>query len=132
MRQKKIQKVIVGADRIATNGDFANKIGTYSLAVLSLHHRVPFFIAAPETTIDHHSDSGAKIPVEQRDADEVRGVVCHSGRLVWSPSNCSVYNPSFDVTPAQFIDGMILDVGFFSGDDLRNGCLSRLTPRALS
>jgi methylthioribose-1-phosphate isomerase len=103
MRQGKIQKIFVGADRIAKNGDAANKIGTYSVAVQARHHRVPFYVVAPTTTLDLACPSGDQIPIEQRDADEVR-----AGR---APVGCEVYNPSFDVTPHELITAIVLDTG---------------------
>jgi methylthioribose-1-phosphate isomerase len=103
MSQGKVNKVFVGADRIAVNGDFANKIGTYSLAVLAHHHKIPFYVVAPRTTYDDKCASGADIPVEQRNADEVR--------MGKSPANTPVWNPSFDVTPRQLISGIVFDDG---------------------
>ncbi len=97
----KVQKVFVGADRIARNGDFANKIGTYGLAVVSHHHQVPFYVVAPHTTFDTHCASGREITIEQRGAEEVR-----AGR---SPAECAVWNPAFDVTPRTLISGIVLD-----------------------
>ncbi len=99
----KVQKVFVGADRIARNGDFANKIGTYSVAVLAHHHQIPFYVVAPRTTFDAECASGREIPIELRPADEVR-----AGN---SPSACQVYNPAFDVTPRALITGIVLDDG---------------------
>ncbi|MES1186134.1 MAG: S-methyl-5-thioribose-1-phosphate isomerase [Myxococcales bacterium] len=103
MAQRKIQKVFVGADRIAANGDVANKIGTYGVAVLAHFHRVPFYVVAPRTTFDPACPSGRDIPIEQRDADEVR-----AGK---SPITSRVYNPAFDVTPRELITGIVLDDG---------------------
>jgi methylthioribose-1-phosphate isomerase len=93
--------VFVGADRIAKNGDFANKIGTYGVAVLAHHHKIPFYAVAPRTTFDPSCPSGQDIPIEQRAADEVR-----AGK---SPVDCRVYNPAFDVTPRELITGIVLD-----------------------
>lgn len=101
MSQGKVNKVFVGSDRIARNGDFANKIGTYSLAVLAHHHKVPFYTVAPETTLDLNCPSGKEIPIEQRNPEEVR-----AGK---SPANCAVWNPSFDVTPRELITGIVLN-----------------------
>lgn len=101
MSMGKVQKVFVGADRIAQNGDFANKIGTYGLAVVSHHHKVPFYVVAPHTTFDSRCASGKEITIEQRCADEVR-----AGR---SPAECAVWNPAFDVTPRTLISGIVLD-----------------------
>lgn len=105
MARGQVDCVVVGADRIAANGDVANKIGTYSLAVLARHHRIPFFVAAPVSTIDLGSRSGANIPVEQRDLGEVTGYV---------PAGVSVANPAFDVTPARLITAIITDAGVAS------------------
>lgn len=109
MQQNKVDVVITGADRIARNGDSANKIGTYSLAVLAKHHGVPFYIAAPRTTLDLQCASGADIPIEQRSAAEVRGVSLVEESIEWVPGDSPVYNPAFDVTPAALISGWILD-----------------------
>ncbi|PYM72926.1 MAG: S-methyl-5-thioribose-1-phosphate isomerase, partial [Candidatus Rokuibacteriota bacterium] len=102
-----VDLVVTGADRIAANGDTANKIGTYSLAVLAAHHRVPFYIAAPFSTIDPSIASGAQIPIEERDASEVRRV----GGQQTAPSASPVFNPAFDVTPAGLIAAIITERG---------------------
>ena len=107
MRQAKIDLVIVGADRIATNGDFANKIGTYALAVLALHHGVPFYCAAPSTTIDPALSDGDRIPIEQRGPEEVTML---AGRRI-APAAAAVLNPAFDVTPARYVSGFVTDRG---------------------
>lgn len=107
MKQGKIDMVITGADRIAKNGDTANKIGTYSLAVLAKHHKVDFYIAAPYSTFDFSIKDGSFIPIEERDGDEVRKM---QGKLI-APSDAPVYNPSFDITPARFIKGFITENG---------------------
>jgi len=107
MREKKIDLVIVGADRIAANGDVANKIGTYSLAIAAKHHGVPFYVAAPSSTIDPETLSGADIHIEQRGADEVR----RTGGAITAPADVDVYNPAFDVTPASLITAIITDRG---------------------
>ena len=107
MRQAKVDLVIVGADRIAANGDFANKIGTYSLAVLALHHGVPFYCAAPSSTIDVALADGAGIPIEQRAPEEVKSV---AGRLI-APAEAAALNPAFDVTPARYVTAFITDRG---------------------
>jgi methylthioribose-1-phosphate isomerase len=107
MRQAKIDIVIVGADRIAANGDFANKIGTYSLAVLALHHGVPFYCAAPSSTIDCALADGDAIPIEQRAPDELKTL---AGRLV-APAGVAALNPAFDVTPARYVTGFVTDRG---------------------
>ncbi len=107
MAQGKIAAAIVGADRITRRGDVANKIGTYSVAVLCHHHNIPFFVAAPWTTIDLSLEDGADIPIEQRPADEVR---IHGGTLM-TPASMDVENPAFDVTPAELITAIITDRG---------------------
>jgi len=99
--------VIVGADRVAANGDTANKIGTYSLAVLARHHGVKFMVVAPRSTIDRRCVDGRSIEIEQRPADEVRSV---AGRPV-APAGAPVFNPSFDVTPAGLIDALVTEAG---------------------
>ncbi|MBS0624868.1 MAG: S-methyl-5-thioribose-1-phosphate isomerase [Verrucomicrobia bacterium] len=110
MQQGKIDRVLVGADRIAANGDFANKIGTYSVAVLAHFHGVPFHVAAPYTTIDPNCPSGDQIRIEERSPDEVRGY----GKICWSPKDAPVYNPAFDVTPSSLVTSYILNVGNLS------------------
>jgi methylthioribose-1-phosphate isomerase len=107
MREKSIDIVIVGADRIAANGDVANKIGTYSLAIAARHHAIPFYVAAPSSTVDPETATGADIHIEQRAADEVRRT---AGSLT-APANVAVYNPAFDVTPAALITAIITDRG---------------------
>jgi len=107
MARGKVNKVVVGADRIAANGDTANKIGTYSVACLASLHEVPFYVAAPVSTIDSDIPDGAAIPIEERDAQEVRGF----GDCVTSIPGCEVYNPAFDVTPATLIAGIITEKG---------------------
>ncbi len=107
MREKRIQLVIVGADRIAANGDTANKIGTYGVAALARMHDIPFYIAAPESTFDRHTADGCAIPIEQRSPEEVTHL--HGQRI--APAEVAVYNPAFDVTPAALITGFITDKG---------------------
>ena len=109
MARGEVDLVVTGADRIAANGDTANKIGTYGVAVLAHHHGVPFYIAAPFSTIDPALASGAQIPIEERDGDEVRRV----GAQQTAPSGTPVYNPAFDVTPAALISAIITDRGVF-------------------
>ncbi|MEY2567786.1 MAG: methylthioribose-phosphate isomerase [Actinomycetota bacterium] len=99
--------VIVGADRIAANGDVANKVGTYTLAVLAAHHRVPFYVAAPLSTVDPACPSGASIPIERRDPDEVLAVM---GTRV-APAGTTAENRAFDVTPAQLVTAIITEAG---------------------
>ncbi len=107
MKEGKIQAVIVGADRIAANGDTANKIGTYGVAVLAKAHGIPFYVAAPSSTFDLALDSGAGIPIEQRDPREVT----HGFGRQTAPDGVKVYNPAFDVTPAGFIAAIITEKG---------------------
>jgi len=107
MKQGKIDGVIVGADRIAANGDTANKIGTYSLAVLAHAHGIPLYVAAPFSTIDFTTKEGADIPIEERSAEEVLSV----GGVRTAPDGIDVYNPAFDVTPCHLIDAIITERG---------------------
>ena len=107
MAKGEIDAVIVGADRIAANGDTANKIGTYSLAVLAHHHGIPFYVAAPVSTIDGSIADGAKIPIEERDHEEVTHV--HGAQI--APTDAHVRNPAFDVTPAALITAIITGQG---------------------
>jgi methylthioribose-1-phosphate isomerase len=109
MARGEVDLVITGADRIAANGDTANKIGTYALAVIARHHGVPFYVAAPFATIDPALASGDRIPIEERDAAEVRGV---AGRVT-APADSPVFNPAFDVTPASLIAAIITERGVF-------------------
>lgn len=110
MQQGKIDLVIVGADRIAANGDTANKIGTYSLAVLANAHGIPFYVAAPTSSIDLKVPSGQDIPIEERDPKELREFF---GVQV-APAEVPVYNPAFDVTPAKLITGIVTEKGIVS------------------
>jgi len=103
----RVDVVIVGADRIAANGDVANKIGTYSLAVLARHHGIPFYVAAPTSTVDPQARDGSDIIIEQRSPDEVRVI---AGQTI-APSEALVYSPAFDVTPAALITGIITNIG---------------------
>lgn len=107
MQSGRVHVVITGADRIAANGDTANKIGTYGLAVLARHHKLPFYIAAPKSTFDLDLDSGDAIPIEQRDRHEVT----HIGGQQLAPDATDVYNPAFDVTPAELITAIICERG---------------------
>jgi methylthioribose-1-phosphate isomerase len=113
MKQGRIDACVTGADRIAANGDTANKIGTYSLAVLAKENNVPFYVAAPSSTFDLSISSGDEIPIEQRDAVEV---TCFTGRTV-APAGISVYNPAFDVTEAQLITAIITEKGLIERPD---------------
>ncbi len=107
MKQGKINKVIVGADRIAANGDVANKIGTYSLAVLAKKHNIPFYVAAPLSTMDLSVQNGDEIPIEERSAEEITTI---RGIRV-APEGVHVYNPAFDVTPNRYITAIITEAG---------------------
>jgi methylthioribose-1-phosphate isomerase len=107
MSRAMIDAVIVGADRIAANGDTANKIGTYMVAVLAWTHNVPFYIAAPRSTIDPELQDGSGIPIEQRDPSEVTNL---NGKRI-APRGANALNPAFDVTPAKYISGIITEVG---------------------
>ncbi len=126
MAQGKIDKAIVGSDRIALNGDFANKIGTYNIAVLCEFHKIPFYVAAPYTTIDFECPSGKNIPIEERSAKEVKGVQGSFGDVEWAPAESQVYNPSFDITPANLVDSWILDTGSYNYEQIQMGILSDL------
>lgn len=126
MRDGKVDCILVGADRIAVNGDFANKVGTYSLAVNAHHHNVPFYVVAPYTTVDVECLNGEQIPIEERAAAEVRGVSGSFGDVCWSPTDTPVFNPAFDVTPAALITGWILDKGVFNQDQINKGALKTL------
>jgi len=102
-----VSGIVVGADRIATNGDTANKVGTYTLAVLANYHKIPFYVAAPISTIDPHIESGNDIPIEERDPEEVT----HCGGKRIAPEGTKVYNPSFDLTPNVLINAIITEKG---------------------
>ncbi len=117
MRRKEIHSVWVGADRIAANGDTANKIGTYALALAARHHGVPFYVAAPTSTFDLTLESGEEIPIEERDPAEV---VAPQG-MVLAPEGTQVWNPAFDVTPAELVSAIVTEKGIFRGPgyDLR-------------
>ncbi|NIF23508.1 S-methyl-5-thioribose-1-phosphate isomerase [Candidatus Pantoea multigeneris] len=121
MAAGEVDAVWVGADRIAANGDAANKIGTYSLAVLAHYHQIPFYVAAPQTTLDRHCPEGAAIPIEQRAASEVTGVSGSFGSVQWAPQNARVFNPAFDVTPAALISGWVLDSGVVTPEQVKAG-----------
>jgi methylthioribose-1-phosphate isomerase len=112
MRKGEIDCVVVGADRIAANGDTANKIGTYSVAVLARENHIPFYVAAPISTLDLTLASGEQIPIEERSAAEVTQI---QGRQI-APEGVQVRNPAFDVTPARYIAGIITEKGVVRGD----------------
>ena len=109
MAKGKIDKVFVGADRIAANGDAANKIGTYSIAVLAKYHGIPFYVVAPLSTFDLNIETGRAIPIEERGADEVRTI---GGKFI-APKDVKVYNPAFDVTPNELITAIITEKGIW-------------------
>ena len=113
MSRGEIDAVIVGADRVAGNGDVANKIGTYMVAVLAHRHRIPFYVAAPLSTIDRAIASGDAIPIEERGAAEVRG---HGG-VEWAPAGVAVRNPAFDVTPAALVTALVTERGVMPAPD---------------
>lgn len=113
MKSGAIDAVIVGADRIAANGDVANKIGTYMVAVLAARHNIPFYVAAPLSTFDLSAASGDAIPIEERSADEVTGF----RNVRWAPEGVLVANPAFDVTPAELIAAIITEKGVISRPD---------------
>ena len=107
MKEGKVDAVVVGADRIAANGDAANKIGTYMVAVLAQRHKIPFYVAAPITTLDLSLSSGAQIPIEERNSREIT----HVGEQQLGPEGVEVHNPAFDVTPNELITAIITDKG---------------------
>ena len=107
MAEGEMDLVVVGADRIATNGDTANKIGTYSLAIAARHHGIPLYVAAPTSTFDAATATGREILIEQRHADEVRAV----GGAHTAPRDAATYNPAFDVTPGELITAIVNEHG---------------------
>ncbi len=115
MRQGKIQVCVVGADRIAANGDVANKIGTYSIAVLAKVHGIPFYVAAPSSTIDIATPTGDSIPIEERNRAEVLSVY---GSECIAPDDVKVLNPAFDITPAEYVTGIITERGVFTPQEI--------------
>ncbi|MFH0771486.1 MAG: S-methyl-5-thioribose-1-phosphate isomerase [Candidatus Omnitrophota bacterium] len=115
MSQGKISRVFVGADRIARNGDSANKIGTYGVAVLAKYHKVPFYVVAPVSTIDFNLKSGAGIPIEERGSEEITEI---NGKLL-APKNVQTYCPAFDVTPANLITAIITEKGVFKPGEIK-------------
>jgi methylthioribose-1-phosphate isomerase len=113
MQRGQVDLIVVGADRVAANGDVANKIGTYTLAVLAARHGLPFYVAAPLSTVDRSVPDGAAIPIEERAAAEVTGF---RGER-WAPEGVAVVNPAFDVTPAALVTGLITERGVTSPVD---------------
>ncbi len=124
MRSGGVDCIVTGADRIAANGDVANKIGTFGVAVLAREHKIPFYVAAPSTTFDLSLRSGAEIPIEERDASEVTDGF---GRRT-APKGVNVYNPAFDVTPSKYIAGLITEVGVLRRP-FRQAIARRIAPR---
>lgn len=114
MKLNKVDAVIVGADRITANGDTANKIGTYALAIVAKAHNIPFYVAAPLSTIDFELSSGEQIPIEERDPSEIYQI----GETIICTKGVEYYNPAFDVTPAELITGIITEHGTFKPEDL--------------
>jgi len=131
MKIGRINAVIVGADRVAANGDVANKIGTYSLAVLANAHKIPLYVAVPVSTIDLTANSGADIPIEEREKEEIILVM---GRTMITPERARVWNPAFDVTPAALVTAYITERGILSprGIKLIEGSEAKLKPHRLS
>lgn len=119
MQQGKVHSVFTGADRVSRRGDFANKIGTYSLAVLAHYHRLPFFPVAPLSTVDFNCASGADIEVENRGAEEVRGFVRPGGGVRWAPQGVKTFNPAFDVTPVELVTKIVLNTGSFTASEFQ-------------
>lgn len=107
MSRGEVDAVIVGADRVAANGDVANKVGTYAVAVLARRHRLPFYVACPLSTIDRRIATGADIPIEERGAEEITGY----GSVRWAPAGVAARNPVFDVTPAELVTALITEKG---------------------
>jgi methylthioribose-1-phosphate isomerase len=107
MKQGKINAIVVGADRIAANGDVANKIGTYTVAVLAKEHGIPFYVAAPLSTVDFETAEGSGIPIEQRDSKEVT----HIAGKQMVPDGVGIENPAFDVTPAKYVTAIVTEKG---------------------
>ena len=107
MREGRVQAVVVGADRIAANGDTANKIGTYGVALLAAAHEIPFYVAAPTSTFDLTLADGSQIPIEERGSEEIT----HGFGRQTAPAGIAVYNPAFDVTPARLVAGIITERG---------------------
>ncbi len=126
MKAGRVQKVFIGSDRVALNGDFANKIGTYGVSILAKYHRIPFYPVAPYTTIDFTCESGDAIPIEEREAYEVRGARGSFGDVCWAPENAPVCNPAFDVSPVENVTAFICDKGVFSREALKHGALKNL------
>ena len=110
MAAGEVDFIVVGSDRIAANGDVANKIGTYTVAVLARRHNIPFLVAAPVSTIDPGTPSGEEIPIEERDPVEVAGY----GGVRWAPEGINIYNPAFDITPAELVTAIVTEKGLLT------------------
>ncbi len=122
MKQGKVSKAFVGCDRIAINGDFANKIGTYSVAALCHLHKIPFYVVGPHTTVDRNCPNGYAIPIEERVSSEVTGFHSSSESVTWAPAGIIVYNPSFDITPNEFVTAWVLDHKIITHKNLGELC----------
>ncbi|MBL7544134.1 MAG: S-methyl-5-thioribose-1-phosphate isomerase [Bdellovibrionaceae bacterium] len=122
MKQGKISKAFVGCDRIAVNGDFANKIGTYSVAALCYLHKIPFYVVGPRTTVDPKCTHGDLIPIEERTSAEVIGFHSSLESVSWAPESTRVYNPSFDVTPNAYVTAWILDHKIITHENIGELC----------
>lgn len=109
MARGEVDAVVVGTDRVAANGDVANKIGTYMVAVLARRHRIPFYVACPASTVDVNLNHGRKIPIEERNSSEVTGF----GKTSWAPRGVAIRNPAFDVTPGKLVSALITEDGIF-------------------
>ncbi len=120
MSRGEIDAVVVGTDRVAANGDVANKIGTYMVAVLAQRHNIPFYVACPLSTIDLSISTGNDIPIEERHEDEVKGF----RDFHWAPEGVQIRNPAFDVTPAELVTGLITEIGVVDTDTMLNGGLA--------
>jgi methylthioribose-1-phosphate isomerase len=116
MAQGEVDAVVVGTDRVATNGDVANKIGTYMVAVLAKRHNIPFYVACPLSTIDLNIATGADIPIEERSVDEVKGFRDYH----WAAEGVKIRNPAFDVTPAELVTGLITEKGVVLQPDVQS------------
>jgi methylthioribose-1-phosphate isomerase len=126
LKNKKIKGAFVGADRIAANGDFANKIGTYHLAIACHYHHVPFYVVAPKTTLDLNCKTGSDIHIEERASFEVAGARGSFGEVHWAPRNVQVFNPAFDVTPAELTTGWVIDSGILDFNMIQKGKLAEV------
>ena len=121
MQRGEIDAVIVGTDRVAANGDVANKIGTYMVAVLAKRHNIPFFVACPLSTIDLNAANGNDIPIEERHEDELKGF----RDIHWAPEGVQIRNPAFDITPAELVTGLITENGVVDNASLMSGGLRK-------